>query len=263
MSNGLKLLDKVAIVTGGGKGIGRAISLMFAQEGADVSLAARSTNLMEEVATEITSLGRKAAVNTTDITEVDQVNEMVKRTYEEFNRIDVLVNNSGIAGPTAYVHEITPEEWDETFNVNLRGAFLCCRAVVPIMIRQRFGRIINIASMTGKRPLPMRTPYCATKMGLIGFTRSLASELGKFNINVNAICPGAVEGRRIERVIKNAAQAEGKTEEEIRRRFVSPSPLERMVTAEDVARVAVFLASDVSRNMTGQDINVTAGVVMY
>ena len=131
------------------------------------------------------------------------------------------------------------------------------------MIRQRFGRIINIASMTGKRPLPMRTPYCATKMGLIGFTRSLASELGKFNINVNAICPGAVEGRRIERVIKNAAQAEGKTEEEIRRRFVSPSPLERMVTAEDVARVAVFLASDVSRNMTGQDINVTAGVVMY
>ena len=178
----LRLLDKVAIITGGGRGIGRAISSMFASEGADISLAARSTDMMEDVAREIRTVGRKALVNTMDITKVEQVERMVKRTLEDFGRIDILVNNSGIAGPTAYVHEITPEEWDETFNVNLKGAFLCCRAVVPIMIRQGGGRIINIASMTGKRPLPMRTPYCATKMGLIGFTRSLASELGKFNI---------------------------------------------------------------------------------
>lgn len=259
----MKLLDKVAIVTGGGRGIGKVISLTFAREGAHVSLAARSTDLMENVAREIRALGRRALVNTTDITKVEQVERMVNRTYEEFGKIDILVNNSGIAGPTAYVHEITPEEWDETFNINLRGAFLCCRAVVPIMIRQGGGRIINIASMTGKRPLPMRTPYCATKMGLIGFTRSLASELGKFNINVNAIYPGAVEGPRIERVIRNAAKAEGVTEEEVRKRFVSPSPLGRMVTAEDVAKLAVFLASDDSKNITGQDINVTAGVVMY
>jgi len=259
----MKLLDKVAIVTGGGRGIGKVISLTFAREGAHASLAARSTDLMENVAREIRALGRRALVNTTDITKVEQVERMVNRTYEEFGKIDILVNNSGIAGPTAYVHEITPEEWDETFNINLRGAFLCCRAVVPIMIRQGGGRIINIASMTGKRPLPMRTPYCATKMGLIGFTRSLASELGKFNINVNAIYPGAVEGPRIERVIRNAAKAEGVTEEEVRKRFVSPSPLGRMVTAEDVAKLAVFLASDDSKNITGQDINVTAGVVMY
>ncbi len=259
----MKLLDKVAIITGGGRGIGRVISLIFAQEGANVSLAARSTALMEEVANEIRAMGRKALVNTTDITKVEQVEKMVQRTYEEFGKIDILVNNSGIGGPTAYVHEITPEEWDETFNVNLRGAFLCCRAVVPIMIKQGGGRIINIASMTGKRPLPMRTPYCATKMGMIGFTRSLASELGKFNINANAICPGGVEGPRIDMVIRNAAKAEGLTEEEVRKRFVSPSPLGRMVTAEDVAKLAGFLASDDSKYITGQDINVTAGVVMY
>jgi len=259
----LKLLGRVAIVTGGGKGIGRAISLLFAREGADISLAARSTDLMGDVAHEIKALGRRALVNTTDITKVEQVEMMVKRTYEEFGKIDILVNNAGIAGPTAYAYEITPEEWDETFDVNLKGAFLCCRAVVPVMIKQGGGRIINIASMTGKRPLPMRTPYCATKMGMIGFTRSLASELGKFDINVNAICPGAVEGPRIEMVIRNAAKAENVTEEEVRKRFLSASPLGRMVSAEDVARLAVFLASDDSENMTGQDINVTAGVVMY
>ena len=259
----MKLLDKTAIVTGGGRGIGKAISLMFAREGADISLAARSTDLMMEVSREIATLGRRCLVNTTDLTKIDQINGMVKRTCDEFGRIDILVNNSGVAGPTKYVHEITPQEWDETFDVNLRGAFLCCRAVVPVMIGQGGGKIINIASMTGKRPLPMRTPYCATKMGLIGFTRSVAAELGKFNINVNAICPGAVEGPRIEKVIKDAAAAEGVPEEVVRTRFVSPSPLGRMVSAEDVARLAVFLASDDSRNMTGQDINVTAGVVMY
>lgn len=259
----MRLVGKTAIVTGGGRGIGRVISLMFAREGADVSLAARSTDLMKDACREITALGRNALVNTTDLKKVEQVDRMVERTLNEFGHIDILVNNSGIAGPTRYLHEISVDEWDETFNVNLRGAFLCCRAVVPIMISQGGGRIINIASMTGKRPLPMRTPYCATKMGLIGFTRSLASELGTFNINVNAICPGAVEGPRIEMVIRNAAKAEEKTEDEIKEEFLSPSPLRRMVRAEDIARMAVFLASNDSINITGQDINVTAGVVMY
>ncbi len=259
----MKLLNKVVFITGGGVGIGRAISLMFAREGADVSLAARSTNQMEEVASEIRAIGRRALVNTMDITSAEAVDRAVKDTFEEFGKIDVLVNNSGIAGPTAYVHDITPEQWDETFNVNLRGAFLCCRAVVPTMIKQRSGKIVNIASMTGKRPLPMRTPYCATKMGLIGLTRSLALELGKFNINVNAICPGYVGGPRLEAVIKNVAKAEGVSEEEVKNRFLSASPLGKFVSAEDVAKCAVFLASDESGNMTGQDINVTAGIVMY
>ena len=132
----MKLLNKVAIITGGGRGIGSIIALTFAQEGANISLAARSTGLMEKVAIKIRELGRIAIVNNTDITKVEPVEGMVKRTFEEFGKIDILVNNSGIAGPTAYVHEITPEEWDETSDVNLRGAFLCCRMAVPIMIRQ-------------------------------------------------------------------------------------------------------------------------------
>lgn len=259
----MKLEDKVAVITGGGKGIGKAIALNFANEGADVSLAARSTAKMEEVAKEVTSLGRRALVTTTDITKISDIDQMVNQTIEQFGKIDILVNNSGIAGPTAYVHEITPEEWDNTFHVNLKGAFLCCKAIVPLMIKQGGGKIINIASLTGKRPLPMRTPYCATKMGIIGFNRSLASELGKFNINVNAICPGFVEGPRIDMVIKNAAKAEGVPEEEVRNRFISASPLQRMVTAEDIAKTAIFLASDASKRITGQDINVTAGVIMY
>ncbi len=259
----MKFLGKVAVVTGGGRGIGRSISLALAREGADVSLAARSTDMMEEVAEKIRQMGRRVVVNTTDVNSVNDVERAVNRTLENLGRIDFLVNNSGIAGPTRYVHEITPEEWDETLSVNLRGAFLFCRFVVPIMINQYGGKIVNIASMTGKRPLPMRTPYCASKMGLIGFTRSLASELGKFGINVNAVCPGGVEGERIDEVIRKASEAEGTPVDEVRKRFVADSPFKRMVTADDIARAVLFLLSDDSKNITGEDLNVTAGVVMY
>lgn len=259
----MRLYNNTAIVTGGGKGIGKAIAILFAREGANLSLAARSTDLMMEVSRKIEGLGRTCLVNTTDIREITQVEKMVKSTLDEFGRIDILVNNSGIAGPTKYVHEITPEEWDDTFNVNLRGVFLLCRAVVPIMIEQGGGRIINISSISGKNPLPRRTPYCATKMGLIGFTRSLASELGKFNINVNAICPGPVEGSRIGRVIRSMAKAEGVAEEAVKKTILSTTRLGRMVTAEDVAILAVYLAAEDSKNITGQDINVSAGFIMH
>ncbi len=258
----MRLLNKVAFITGGGVGIGKAISLMFAREGASISLAARSTIQMEEVAREIRTIGRKALVNTMDITSVEQVDRAVKETLKEFGRIDILVNNSGIAGPTAPVYEITPEQWDETFNVNLRGAFLCCRAIVPIMIKQGHGKIINISSTSAKKPVPGRSPYPTTKMGLIGFTRGLAVELGKFNINVNAICPGPVEGPRIERVIDQVAEKEGVPREVIRQRFLSQSPLNSLISAEDVAKLAVFLASEDSNKMTGQDLNVDAGALM-
>lgn len=258
----MRLLNKVAFITGGGVGIGKAISLMFAREGANISLAARSTNRMEEVARQIKTIGQKALVNAMDITNVEQVDRAVKETLKEFGRIDILVNNSGIAGPTAPVYEITPEQWDETFNVNLRGAFLCCRAIVPVMIKQGHGKIINISSTAAKKPLANRTPYPATKMGLIGFTRGLAVELGKFNINVNAICPGPVGGPRIEMVIDQVAEKEGVSREVIRQRFLSQSPLNSLISAEDVAKLAVFLASEDSNKMTGQDLNIDAGALM-
>ena len=258
----MRLQDKVAFITGGGAGIGRAISLMFAREGADVSLAARSTTQMEEIALEIKTMGRRALVNTMDITSVEQVEGAVERTIDKFGRIDILVNNSGIAGPTAPVYEITPEQWDEVFAVNLRGAFLCCRAIVPFMIKQGGGKIINLSSTAAKKPLANRSPYPSTKMGLIGFTRGLAVELGQFNINVNAICPGPVGGPRIERVIDQVAVKEGVAREVIKQRLLSQSPLNSFISAEDVAKLAVFLASEDSKNITGQDLNVDAGALM-
>ena len=258
----MKLQDKVAFITGGGAGIGKAVSLMFAREGADVSLAARSMSQMEEVVLEIKELGRRAIINMMDITSVEQVEGAVKRTIDEFGRIDILVNNSGIAGPTAPVYEITPEQWDEVFAVNLRGAFLCCRTVVPFMIKQGGGKIINISSTAAKKPLANRSPYPAAKMGLIGFTRGLAVELGQFNINVNAICPGPVGGPRIERVIDQVAVKEGVAREVVKQRLLSQSPLNSFISAEDVAKLAVFLASEDSGNITGQDLNVDAGALM-
>ena len=258
----MKLQKKVAFITGGGVGIGKAISLMFADEGADISLAAKSTNQMDEVANKIRTMGRKALVNTMDIKSVTQVDEAVNETLRKFGRIDILVNNSGIAGPTAPIYEITPEQWDEIFAVNLRGAFLCCRAIVPAMMKQGRGKIINISSTAAKKPLANRTPYPSTKMGLIGLTRGLAVELGKFGINVNAICPGPVGGPRIEMVIDQVAEKEGVPRDIIRQRFLSQSPLNTMISVDDVAKLAVFLASEDSNNITGQDLNVDAGALM-
>lgn len=258
----MKLENRVAFITGGGVGIGKAISLMFAHEGAHVSLAAKSTNQMEDVAREIRALDRKALVNTMDITSVEQVNHAAKDTINEFGKIDILVNNSGIAGPTVPIYEVTPEQWDEIFAVNLRGAFLCCRAIVPTMIEHRYGKIVNISSTAAKKPLANRSPYPATKMGLIGFTRGLAVELGKFGITANAICPGPVAGPRIEMVCDQVAAKEGVPRDVVKQRFLSQSSLNCLISADDVAKLAVFLASEDSINITGQDINVDAGALM-
>ena len=188
---------------------------------------------------------------------------MVKATKQKFGRIDILVNNSGVAGPTADVEAISLDQWEETLRVNLTGPYICCQSIVPELKHQRSGRIINISSMTGKRPLAQRAPYCASKMGLIGLTRCLAAELGPYDITVNAISPGATEGPRITDVIEKMAHTQGKSFEQIKRSFVALAPLGRFVTAEDVAAVAVFLASDLAANITGQDVNVSAGMVMY
>ena len=173
------------------------------------------------------------------------------------------MNNAGVAGPTALCEDVKLSEWEETMVVNLRGPFLCARAALPIMKAQRWGRIINIASISGKRPLPRRTPYTSSKLGLIGFTRTLAAEVGPYDITVNAISPGATKGPRIDAVIKNLAFAEGKHENEIAAGLVRDAALGRFVEAADVAALVVFLASDAARNMTGQDFNVSAGLVMY
>lgn len=257
------LKEKIAVITGAGRGIGRAIALAYAQEGAQVVLAARSVEALQETQAELARLGGTGIVLPTDISDPNAVEALVTQTLARFGRIDILVNNSGIGGPSAPLWEIAPSEWEETFKVNVTGTYLCCRAFLPHMIKQRSGCIVIIGSMTGKRPLLNRTPYAASKMALVGLARTLAWETGPYNIRVNVISPGPVEGKRIEWVIRSQAEAKGISVDEARQQFTSGSPLGQLVAASDVADAAVFLASDKAKAITGEDLNVSAGNVMY
>jgi len=259
----MELHDKIAVVTGGGRGIGRAIALAYAREGAELVLAARSKEALEETKAMVEALGRRALVVPTDIRQEESVRDLAEQTISAFGRLDILVNNSGVAGPSATLWEISPAEWEGTFAVNVTGTFLCCRAFLPSMIERRSGCIVILSSMTGKRPLYARTPYAASKMALVGLARTLAWEVGPYGIRVNTISPGPVEGERIEWVIRKQAEAQGISLEEARRQFTSSSPLVRLIPASDVAEAAVFLASDKAASITGEDLNVSAGTVMY
>jgi NAD(P)-dependent dehydrogenase (short-subunit alcohol dehydrogenase family) len=259
----MELENKIAVITGGGRGIGRAIALAFAREGADLVLASRSQEALEETGSMVEKLGRKALVVSTDIRREDSVQNLAEQALRHFGRVDILVNNSGIAGPTMPLWEINLADWEETFAVNVIGAYLCCRAFLPGMIEQRSGSIIIISSMTGKRPLYGRTPYAASKMALVGIARTLAWEVGEYGIRVNVISPGAVEGERIKQVVRNQAAALGISEDEALRQFTSNSPLGRLVPPGDIAVSAIFLASDKAASITGEDLNVSAGTVMY
>lgn len=258
-----RLHGKVAVVTGAGRGIGRAIAMAYAAEGAGVALAARSADELEEVAELIERGGGTALAVPTDLREPGQVSRLADTVASELGNVDVLVNNSGIAGPTSVLWEIALEDWEETLRVNLTGTFLCCRVFLPAMIGRRSGSVLVIGSVTGKRPLHGRTPYAASKLGLVGLVRTLAWEAGGYGVRVNLISPGAVAGERIDRVIEGQAAAKGTTLEAARQELISGSPLRRFVAPEDIAQAAVFLGSDAAASVTGEDFNVTAGLAMY
>lgn len=257
------LKDKVAVITGSGRGIGRAIALAYARQGARLVLAARSVEGLEETRLMVAGEQSEALVVPTDISNVASVAMLAQKTREHFGRVDILVNNSGIAGPTAPLWEITPDDWEATFAVNVTGTFLCCRAFLPMMIAQSSGSIIIIGSMTGKRPLLGRTPYSASKLALVGLARTLAWETGQYGIRVNVISPGPVEGERIEMVIRKQAEVKGISIDEARRSFLRDSPLNRLIPPQDVAAAALFLGSDQASSITGEDLNVSAGITMY
>ncbi|MBI3128285.1 MAG: SDR family oxidoreductase [Candidatus Tectomicrobia bacterium] len=262
----MRLKGKVAIVTGASQGIGQAIALAFAREGAKVVLAARNRANLEGTARKVAALSKESLASLvvpTDQTDEAQVRTLVEKTLAEFGTVDILVNNSGVAGPTKPCEEVTKEEWEECMSVNVTGMFLCAKHVIPVMKKNRRGRIINVSSISGKRPLPNRIPYTASKMAVIGFTRTLAFELGGYGITVNAICPGATAGPRIQSVFENMARVQNISVEEAERAFTDPAALKCLVTPEDHAAVCVFLASDDAAHMTAQDINVTAGLVWY
>ena len=276
-----RLNDKVALVTGCRRGFGEAMARLFAEEGAGVSICdiVPEEELWQEVGSKIEAQGGKALCFQTDVSDEAQVNSMVAETIKGLGTVDILVNNVGIAGPTKAAWELTLDEWNKVLDVNLGSTFLCTKAVVPEMIRKKYGRIINFSSVVAKNPYPYRTPYATTKMGIIGFTRILALEVGKYNITANSICPGNPGGERNVEVLKDVAEYTGKPFDEnaTRSRFKEMREkgvkggmylggegyIEALISHEDVARLALFLASDDASNITGQDINVSAGTTMW
>ena len=258
----MRFANQVVIVTGAGYGIGRGIAEAFAREGARVVLAGRSVDKLNQVAAALAAGPATPLVVPTDVGLEAEVDRLVSTAHQKLGRLDVLVNNAGIAGPTALARDVPLADWDETLRVNLTGAFLCARRAAAIMIEARRGAIVNISSVAGRMGYPMRTPYAASKWGMIGLSHSLAAELGPFGVRVNAVLPGSTEGERIERVIAARSAAEGRTPDEVRRWFTKDTPLQRMVTADEVARAVLFLASDDASGITGQAFSVCGGFQM-
>jgi NAD(P)-dependent dehydrogenase (short-subunit alcohol dehydrogenase family) len=252
----------VAVVTGGNRGIGRAIAVALAADGFAVAVTARDADTLADTVTAIEADGGTALALPCDVRDEESVTTMA-RDVADLGRVHTVVANAGIAGPTAPLHEIQLAEWRNCLATDLDGVFLTFRAFVPAMIESGAGSLVAISSMTGKRPLHGRTPYAAAKMGVIGLVRTLAVELGPHGIRVNAVCPGAVAGPRIDDVIRRQAATRGITEDEALRAFTGASPLARLVKANEVATACAYLASDAAASITGEDLNVSAGVVMY
>ncbi len=250
------------IVTGASGGIGRKIALRLLEEGANVALAARSDGI-EETAT-MADAGDRALPVRTDVADESSVEDMIDRTTEVFGGLDGVVNNAGIAGPTAPITDVDVDDWDLTMDVNARGPFLVAKHAVPLLRESDRASIVNISSISGKRPLEDRTPYAASKMAVIGLTRTLAFELGDDDITVNTVCPGATEGPRIDRVIENQAEQRGLSYEAAKQEvFTDDAALDELVDADDVAETVSFLLGPNARRITAQDVNVDAGTVWY
>jgi NAD(P)-dependent dehydrogenase (short-subunit alcohol dehydrogenase family) len=253
----------VAVVTGANRGIGRAIAVAFAEAGYDVAVTARKAENCADVVAEIEERGRTALALPCDVTDEASVAAAAHAVVERFGGVHTVVANAGIAGPTAPLHEIDPAAWRECLATDVDGVFLTFRAFVPTLIAAGEGSLIAISSMTGKRPLYGRSPYAAAKMAVIGLVRTLALELGPHGIRVNAVCPGAVDGPRIAAVVRDQARTRRITEADALAAFTGASPLGRLVRPEHVARTCTFLSSDAGASITGEDVNVTAGAVMY
>jgi len=258
------LTGKVTIVTGAGRGIGRAIATRFAQEGSTVALVARTQAEIQRVAAELTSAGHRAAAIRADVSLEPDCQAILHETRRQFGQIDILVNNAGVLGPTKSVDEISPNEWDEVIAVNLRGPFLLSRLVLPEMYQRGWGAIVNISSVAAKGAFQWNSPYSASKAGLLGFTRTLAAEAARKGVRVNAICPGPVPETEMSQALGRAiAERLHADPEQLFKGFVEGILQGKPQTANDVAEAALFLASEKSAAITGQTLNVDGGMFFY
>ncbi len=255
----MRLEDKVAIVTGGGKGLGRAISLAFASEGAVVVVAGRDPAALDETTREIESRGQRGDAIATDVQYEDQVKKMMAYTLDKYGRIDILVNNAATGGPTKNFADLSLDEWNQVIGINLIGPVLCCREALKHMVAARKGNIINISSEGGRSGFAMRSPYAVTKRGLIALTDTLAIEAGAHGIRVNCISPGRVSGERVRNVARDKAKALGITYDEVMASMTMDVSLQRFIEPEEVAAGAVFLASDESSAITGHTLVISCG----
>jgi NAD(P)-dependent dehydrogenase (short-subunit alcohol dehydrogenase family) len=244
------------LVTAGGSGIGRVIAETFLSAGARVHVSDLEEQALAETKRRVPQLSQTRG----DVAKLADVERLFEDVQRALGGLDVLVNNAGIAGPTAKVEDIRPEDWERTIAVDLNGMFYCTSKAMPLLKAAGGGSIINLSSIAGRLAFPMRTPYAAAKWAVVGFTQSLAAEAGPEGVRVNCIQPGIVEGERVERVMEAKAEGLGISKEEVRRRMVEGVSLKTTVTAQDVANTALFLASEAGRHISGQAISVCGGV---
>jgi len=246
----MHLEGRVAVVTGASQGIGRACALVLAEAGADVALAARTLQKLECVAREVQGLGRRALVLELDVANRDSITTGINRVLQELGKVDILVNNAGVTKDNLAMR-LKPDDWEAVLRTNLDGAFYCIRAVLPPMIKQRYGRIVNIASVVAQTGNPGQANYVASKAGLIGLTKAIAAEVASRNITVNAVAPGFIATAMTE-----------KLSEAVQQRIMNMVPLGRMGTDRDVAYGVRFLASEEAGYITGHVLNINGGMFM-
>lgn len=258
------LNDRVVVITGGGRGIGRAIALKFAAEGARVAVAARTKSEIESVAREVRDAGGKALAVSADVADEAQCKSLIEATRAQFSRVDILVNNAGEYGPVKPVEEITPAEWDRVIAVHLRGAYLLTRLVLPEMYMRGSGVILNISSLSAKSAFAWGSPYASAKAGMLGLTRVVAAEAARKGVRVNALCPGPVTETKMSKDLgRTLAEKLGVSKEDQLQGFLDTILQGRGQMAAEIAAAALFLCSEQASAITGQALNVDGGAAFY
>lgn len=255
-----ELSGRVAIITGGGNGIGRATALLFAQRGAHVVVADLDGDAAQRVAEQIGTEGGSAVATEHDVREAASSDDLVRSTVAAFGTVDILVNNAGVGPHPAPFQDMTENEYDRVMDINARGTFLVSKAVAPTLIAKRSGRIVNVSSVVGKKASPFILPYAMSKWAVIGLTQCIARELAPLSITVNAVCPGVIRTPLHEGVVADLVTLRSQDEDAVWQTFLDRIPMGQLQEGEDVAEMIAFLASDRAKNITGSSFNVNGGM---